>query len=179
MAIEYRLSYTASEVNKKLEQVDINKTNINQLSKQIDNLKESGVGGVSSWNDLTDKPFSEESGEVVLLEETNLTPLEGQLFLIEKSVALEKNKLYKVTYNGVEYECVCFIHIEDGENIICLGNGAIIDDEDTGEPFLITNDGEIFGLITMDETTNVTLGISCNDTVVHQLDKKFIPSVEE
>ena len=45
MATEYKLSYTASEIDEKLGKIDENTTNIGKLSEDIADLKENGTGG--------------------------------------------------------------------------------------------------------------------------------------
>ena len=45
MATEYKLSYTASEIDEKLGKIDENTTNISKLSEDIADLKENGTGG--------------------------------------------------------------------------------------------------------------------------------------
>lgn len=57
MATEYKLSYTASEIDEKLGKIDENTTNISKLSEDIADLKENGTGGgvvVSSVEPETD-----------------------------------------------------------------------------------------------------------------------------
>ena len=52
---------------------------LDSLQNQVDNMGGGGSGGVSSWNDLTDKPFGEnEDGTVKQLDNKYLEPFEGK-----------------------------------------------------------------------------------------------------
>ena len=68
-------------------------------------------GGVSSWNDLTDKPFYEEEGTAVILEERELTlsvsARIAQLEIAPAPFVLVDGETYQVVLDGVGYELVC------------------------------------------------------------------------
>ena len=91
----------------------INKINSNE--DRIENIEENGVGGgVSSWNDLTDKPFGETEAEV----EKVYFDFNGNIgadvasnkvygSFIELSEKLIAGQSYNIIYNGILYEnCV-------------------------------------------------------------------------
>lgn len=62
MATEFRLSYTANEINEKLGKIKNNVvSSINNIIPDDNgNVQLEVSGGASSWNDLTDRPFYEE-----------------------------------------------------------------------------------------------------------------------
>lgn len=104
-------------------------------------------GGVSSWNDLTDKPFGEETGVIFegtfqdVLEDTNgdgtNDAWEGIAFIEDTSDAtLIVGKNYTVTWDGVEYECKCFI----AEGLPVVGNAIVMGGTNNGAPFVIARD---------------------------------------
>lgn len=65
-------------------------------------------------------------------------PLEG--------FSMQAGETYYVTWNGVEYTCVC-VEVPDTGGMCLLGNGSVLGLEDTGEPFCIaygTEDGVTF-----------------------------------
>lgn len=101
----------------------------------------SSGGGVSSWNDLTDKPFGRVFTEV--LPTTKLEMMDGSemdmpgiyLYSIESSVTPANNATYKVVVNGTVFEGTT--KTVDA-NMMHIGNGGLIGiAEDTGEPFVI------------------------------------------
>lgn len=97
-------------------------------------------GGVSSWNDLTDKPFGEVEKEGYIIPETTLALSGGDGYLFEQPAALWANgQSYNVNWNGTDYNCIAAELDVTGEGNIgyLLGNMAAMGGDDTGEPFLI------------------------------------------
>lgn len=105
-----------------------------------------GTGGVTSWNDLEDKPFYsyEEEGEIVFSEVVGI-PTSGSKAMETEQFDLVIGDTYKVTIEGEEYECVARSITMSDENgtmtVTHLGNGeidgAVVSSEGNGEPFLI------------------------------------------
>ncbi|MBE6961278.1 MAG: hypothetical protein E7445_02360 [Ruminococcaceae bacterium] len=143
-----------------------------------------GGGGVSSWNDLTDKPFYEEPGLVELLPETEATgttdPTFGQVWQITAAPALLIGETYTVVYNGAFYQCVGMPAPEGfttDEADVALGNFAVVGGTDTGEPFamlVMPNLGNIMA-IDLAESASVTIAIYQGGTAVHPLHPKYLP----
>lgn len=63
MATEYKLSYTASEIDEKLGKIDENTTNISKLSEQIDNQQESSINYDLNVKAINHRGYSVESPE--------------------------------------------------------------------------------------------------------------------
>ena len=97
--------------------------------------------GVTSWNDLTDKPFGVENSII----EINSFGTDGGLTFIQEGdmygaqdafdITLELGKKYIVN-QFPDYICEC----KSIQGIPCIGNPALLgafDEEDTGEPFLV------------------------------------------
>lgn len=135
-------------------------------------------GGVTSWNDLTDKPFGEgvRLVETVLLEETTGV---GSGVWERLNSSLVEGETYLVTWDGVDYECVA----RNYSGYIMLGNNAIYehdgdDETDTGEPFAIeaeaVNTWCCFYVNKNDEETH-TVRISQKKREVHKIDEKYLP----
>lgn len=130
-----------------------------------------GGGGVSSWNDLTDKPFGEE--KTVLFDE--------QVTFAEKDVDLDtgfcsnqydipldisEGDVVYVEWDGTEYECVVF----EDYGMLCFGNASFLDlSADTGEPFLYANSQ----FSTYDAPATHTVKV-CTKTI-KPLDPKYLP----
>lgn len=137
-----------------------------------------GAGGVSSWNDLTDKPFytSVEFGEIVPSQSVEFSEQHG--FGMASNFPPNDTKLingeeYTITWDGVEYKCTPF----DTDGQLYLGNMGIIQgNEGTGEPFLmVTSDGSSWQAI-IEEAGTHTVGISGKTEVVHPIDGKYLPT---
>lgn len=167
MSNEYKLSYTAEEINRKL--------------GKVDNI---------SWNDLNDKPFGEESGIGDIFTETTLTFVDRS-YKFNEPLQIEGGKTYTVTYNGVPYNCVANAVAEDGTTAITLGDSLILDGEDdedateTSKPFCILTlskeDAEKVGLdfttliVSRGYETNATISIVGEKTTIHPIEGKYLP----
>lgn len=88
-------------------------------------------GGVSSWNDIPDRPFGET--EVVILEEQELAfNAEMGMCMASISVPLNVGDTLRIKYDGSLYEC----EVRTVNGNIGFGNKALMGmDNDTGEPF--------------------------------------------
>ncbi len=157
----------------------------------VDEAVQNVGGGVSSWNDLIDKPFY---SEVETVEIWSVTDCEFKLdeeqqicyFEIEEllPVGIESGKTYLVNWDGVEYECKAITLAEDVDVRECaIGNmsdsGVWVD---TKEPFIIFSsylkniDAYALYVSTNDITkTTHSITLSVVDEVVHRLDAKFLP----
>lgn len=91
---------------------------------------------------------------------------------------LLENKTYKVTYNGVSYDCVPFDPADFGLPL-ALGNAGPMGGNDTGEPFLMQvmdedGDGVIdFMFVSLNGDTSATVKIEVSE--IHTIDPKFLP----
>lgn len=110
----------------------------------------SGSGGVTSWNDLEDRPFGDM--EVAILPETEISFVFNEdmgmnTAMFEPVSEMQEGATYTVTYNGTDYMCVS-INVDGG---IFFGNvGVLMDGDDTGEPFIgMVNydDGVVQGIL--------------------------------
>lgn len=134
--------------------------------KQNGEWVEVGGAGVSSWNDLTDRPFCME--DVVLVETTTIETTEDELFVNGAiSINLEVGQTYKVIWDGNEYECVC-------ENIGCpvIGNVALGGFEsDSNEPFSIST---YEGVTTVNTSEPGSHTVSVIGQTVKTLESKYL-----
>lgn len=127
----------------------------------------SGSDGVSSWNDLTDKPFGSEIKTILAETTVEIDPEDG-VGIIPAEFILEVGKEYTIRYNGTTYTISNGIVLGD---IFAIGNLGIIDSEIamTEEPFCLgyspidedENGEPIYGwaVIPLDSATTVTLSI--------------------
>ena len=80
--------------------------------------------------------------------------------------SLVAGETYKVSWDGVEYNCSCQTINLDGVNYEIIGNVALIGGEDTGEPFAIASvtnaDGDILGNVIATTGTEVSHTVTVN-----------------
>ena len=154
-----------------------------------------GGGGVSSWNDLTDKPFGTEEAWQELLPTTALPfTLEDGMSGFQTTPTTEMVEMYQgewskaiVVWDGVEYECEPKML---GGILKCIGNVEFIEGTgDSGEPFAILFDGDgvLMGssavvVASIEDTMNGvassthSIGVSLLVETIHPIDIKFIPN---
>lgn len=139
------------------------------------------AGGVSSWNDLTDKPFYEETGMVEILPETALCMSDdgGYLYVPANVPQLIAGKKYVVTVSGTSYVCAGKTTTLEGTTAVYLGNGVMVEEEETSEPFIIVNGTDagydtirVFGAIIK---RGEMISITTEDTIIHPLEGKYLP----
>lgn len=144
-----------------------------------------GSGGVSSWDDLTDKPFYEEDAGFDLFEEQTLSEFAyneefgmyasgGITFLHPMAVGGE----YTVVFDSEEYKVVARDASGLIEGVLLLGNAEAFGFGGNNEPFLIgfnqiNNIGEVFSVVDT-EAKSHTLRIYSMETVLKPIDNKYL-----
>lgn len=145
-----------------------------------------GGGGVSSWNDLTDKPFGEENEVVfdgVFQDEIDSVTgtWEGVAFIEDTTPAtLKVGETYTVTWEGKKYECEC----KSANGVPWIGNPTGITEESGSEPFTIMRVA-VEGLWVVrlfnpptDLTVSGTYPFKIEYNGVKQLDNKYLEILE-
>lgn len=142
--------------------------------------------GVSGWNDLPDKPFGEEGGELeVLLPEETFTFAPESSFngiysaLSETPVSLTIGETYTVMWDEKTFVCTAF----DVSNVMSagavgIGNGSNFGLPGNNEPFAIVKDFLGIMLFVMDMSdTSAThkVSISLGSAGIKTLDAKYLP----
>ena len=130
-------------------------------------------GGVSSWNDLTDKPFYEDENAVLLPVTEFVYNDSMQMFLIPGEIEFVVGKAYTVNWNGADYETECFLGEYNEEIFAMLGNPTAVGGENNNLPFVIACTQGMICAIPLDGSTAVSVGIT-GDVVV-QIEEKFLP----
>lgn len=132
--------------------------------------------GVSSWNDLKDRPFWEEKKVIEIIPEMTVTTVFDDNIGVTYAQLTNTPKLtvgqaYTVIFNGTSYEC---IGRQFGGHTL-LGNGTIYGDglEGNGEPFCINSwdNSEIYLIAAEGE---YTISILADEVIVHKLDNKYL-----
>lgn len=136
------------------------------------------IGGASSWNDLTDKPF--DSGYTKLLDEftvDNFTYYEQVGISTANTpidAMLEDGMGYSAVVDGVEYKNLTAFSISGGG--VCIGDKSLADGttEQAVLPFVIITSREYdWYFYHMSDKTTHTFSIF--GEVVHKIDEKFLP----
>ena len=152
------------------------------LNKKI---KNSGGGGVSSWNDLTDKPFYTKREYAEIFFHFKTITNDGTFRL--PTFAMVEGETYSVRYNSEKYECIAQDATDtlgSGEvPCVAIGDlGALLGGEGTGEPFIIvygdlTRTGKN-GVIGMDlsGSENVDISLDGVTDVYYPLDERYVPN---
>lgn len=153
---------------------------------------ESPSGGVSSWNDLTDRPFYEESGEVAIFPEQEVAVeyvdtedgvREGGGIILPAPFALVAGETYRLVCNGVAHELVCQ---QLYEGVMALLH-EVLDESgvpQSGSVVLVyyspearnSTEGaaELF-VYDSDEPATCTLAVYHDETVIKTLDARYLP----
>ena len=142
-----------------------------------------GGGGVSSWNDLTDKPFYEEMADVVLVDgeyTSGYDPDVGiPMILFECGGISETPNNFTVILDGVEYKNVQVAEFEGMGG--AYGNLSFFNDmmgtdfPNTGEPFAGAFSSEQVMMYLFDTTTaQHKIKLVVSSRVVHAISQDFI-----
>ena len=146
-----------------------------------------GAGGSQAdWN-VTDsndsafiknKPFytSVEFGEIVPAQSVTFAAQSGMNIASYPPVGteLKAGETYIVTWDGTNYSCIA----SGDSNAVYIGNMSIMgamDEDDTGEPFLIVASSSQ-SMAAAKEAGTHTVGISGKTEVVHPIDGKYLPT---
>lgn len=164
---EFKLSFTASEINEKLKKVD------------------SITSGISSWEDVTDKPFYEEQNREEILAETTLEfESEPYIEISPSPFILVEGEKYLVVWNGVEHECVCGYNADAG-GAFFLTNFQETAEGETGNfiiiyalPELTGADGGAALFQTITGLGTYTVAIYHDTSVIKYLDNKYLDFME-
>jgi hypothetical protein len=139
----------------------------------------------SDWNvndeasdaHIKNRPFYVESCKYTILPESTITTSSDMTSVnitYTPVVPLVEGESYTVVWDNVEYNCIGTI--VDG--LVAIGNAAAFGlENDTGEPFLIAINEDMFGgaFIFAFSIGEHTVAISVDGEIVHKIDPKFIP----
>ena len=93
-------------------------------------------------------------------------------------VPLVSGQEYTITANGTTYVRSAWTFALGGLEVVCLGNGAGVGEEDTGEPFIfIYMDGYGSQIQSVNTTDPITVSLLTVNEVVHKLPAKYIPDM--
>lgn len=126
----------------------------------------SGGGGVSSWNDLTDKPFGEGKKEIQIIPEQTVSGANTDHARLTNYDSPRVGTTYAVYFDGVRYECVGFN--DGGYRTVGAPDGDY-----SKYPFSVYYDAGVY--CSCADDNEHTISVSRVDTTLIQIDPKFIP----
>jgi hypothetical protein len=159
---------------------------IDTLSAKIDEIEDI-ANAQSDWDvsDITDnryiknKPFYETVTVKDIIPQCTINGRDGEFVVYEgvvENVIITNfivGEEYTVIWNNVEYKTLA----KEYDGFTFLGNSVSAGGEDTGEPFIIVNNGtEPYYMIIVDnpEITTVSLRLSGKVLDVHKIDIKYL-----
>ena len=157
-------------------------TPITRMEKFLKNFGGSGGGSVPkplTYDYMPEGYPSKSVGTATVMEEQELAfALENGLYSATLTNAFEiiEGQTYTVSWDGTEYECVCFAF----NSIPMLGNLSIFGmGDDTGEPFICSyNKNKVeSGFVTLDTSANHTISVKTTAEVITPIDEKYLPTI--
>jgi hypothetical protein len=147
---------------------------------------EGGGGGVTSWNDLTDKPFYEEASLVKIVAEqeyggfTYLSSLGPYGTAKMNWFTLQEGEKYIVRWHGEDWPVTAYKAAQQGLEAVVLGNEKLMTGAGAApvEPFVVYQvlGSNYCAVCAFDQNSSHEFGLFKDSTVIHPLDAKFLPS---
>lgn len=158
-------------------------TSVNGMTGDVVIEGGSGGGGVTSWNELEDKPFGEEVSLSELYASEGIAFSQhigySDVYVSEQgavpAIQLVVGNTYFVNWEGTEYQCIA---ADYSGRATCLGNLSIMRyGDDTGEPFLVMSmpSYDQYAVATKDTAATHSVGIYEGSVTIHTIDPKFLP----
>ena len=142
-------------------------------------------GGVSSWKNLTDKPFGEEDNREILFQEQEVEgfALIDPYGMLGKSISPAPfapviGETYSILWDEQEYSCQAIDASTAMPGIVAMGNGSAFGFPGNNEPFIIAvSELDISFFVTdlNDQKQMHRIGICQGGIEVKTLDAKYLP----
>lgn len=144
-------------------------------------------GGVSSWNDLTDKPFGEET-VVAIAEQEHTFAYDSTYGAFAASVLyggtyplafLAVGDTCVLVWDGTEYKVTVWDASSVMPGYLFVGNGSALGLSGNGEPFIVAWNSYGIGMISLVDTAATTHTVSMYCNVIKHLDNKYLDFVDK
>ena len=141
-------------------------------------------GGVSSWNDLTDKPFGEVDNREFLFPEQDVEGFAVSMYgmmgvsISPAPFAPVIGETYSILWEDQVYDCEAIDVSAAMPGVVAMGNGAAFDFPDNNEPFIVAVsavDINFFVVDTSDQREQHHIAIFRGGIAVKTLDAKYLP----
>lgn len=137
----------------------------------------SSRSGVTSWNDLQDRPFGDETVDAEIIPETEFAFEDADgLYICQITndlSGIQAGDIVKVILDGTVYLCVA----KEKYGMVVIGNPSITGmdfGDNNGEPFYISPVEQV--IVTNLAGSTHRVGVFGVSTTVVPLDEKYIPS---
>lgn len=150
--------------------ITISPTAITDKEETYDLHQRKEGGGVTSWNDLTDRPFWEE--EEIILDYQILDFTNGNVFKFSNDKSITLGDILNVYWNDEMYTLI----VNKRYGVIYVGNNTLFfgdDGDDTGEPFAYYCDNS--GIYTLNSRCKSAVPVKITRKIVHKLDTAHMP----
>lgn len=126
---------------------------------------------------IKNRPFYASGAKVSIMPETAIS----NESLVDITEPLAVGNTYTVTFDGVDYKCVC----REYDGYYMLGNNAIYeydngDETDTGEPFAVEAEGDSLQLtwyLQNDGEHTASISQAKEKEIIQKIDKKYLPEM--
>jgi hypothetical protein len=119
-----------------------------------------GSGGVTSWNDLTDKPFGENENAVLLPVTQFFYDESADAFAAPGYIKFVVGKTYTVNWNGTNYTSEAVSGTIQGMPVVFVGNPVVAGGDNNNLPFVVACFNNFIGAIPLDGSAAVTVGVT-------------------
>lgn len=170
-----------------IDEVKADKEDLNTLTEKVNEVEAIANTQVDyNQNDETaidyvkNRTHWSEVGLVEVLPETTVSV--NEYVELANNIILKVGKIYNVVFNDTAYDCVAW---SNGEAVV-IGNGSIYGGNDVstgnvggnGESFSCDsyNNGTCY--LNVSESGTYTIKISYQDEVIHKIDKKYLPEIQ-
>ena len=141
-------------------------------------------GGVSSWKDLTDKPFGEVDNREFLFPEQDVEGFAVSMYgmmgvsISPAPFAPVIGETYSILWEDQVYDCEAIDISAEMPGVVAMGNGAAFDFPDNNEPFIVAVsavDINFFVVDSSDQREQHHIAIFRGGIAVKTLDAKYLP----
>ena len=94
---------------------------------------------------------------------------------ITNAFEIVEGQTYSVNWDGTEYECVGFA----SNSMPMIGNlsiSSMSESDDTGEPFIYYNNGNMGGVGTFDTSASHIISVKTTEEIVTPMAEEFLPA---
>jgi hypothetical protein len=145
----------------------------------INNQSDWSVNDETSLAYVKNRTHWSKISQTEILSECQLEITENGYFAIENKIEAVVGRTYIINWNGTSYTCVANVF----NDMLCIGNGKQVGEDDTGEPFLMgfypidiaLQAGFYAIIIPLDGSSTCTISIIEQIENVYKIDNKYLP----
>lgn len=137
----------------------------------------------SSSSYIANRTHYEETNFKEFLYTSILFDSNGVYEIYLPSFSLQEGNSYKVTWDGITYDCIArddadgSFYIGNQEFAVILGGWVFPEVIESNEPFFISTNEGYGAAIFFGVEGNHTITLSGEDTIIHKIDEKYLPNL--